>query len=223
MRICGLVAAFNEESTIVSVLEGAGPFLEEIVVVDDGSVDQTAALAEGAGARVIGHRANEGKGVAVRTGLSYVLRQDFTHVLFIDADLQHNPSDIRLLIDKARDGVGDFVLAERVFDKESMPRSRYYANTIGSRVMSTLTATPLRDSQSGFRLIKSDLLRPLTLTARRYEIEAEILVKLVRRGARIERVAVASTYGGARSKMRPIRDVFRICMLTMHYRYFCRA
>ena len=223
MRICGLVAAFNEESTIVDVLQGARRFLEDVVVVDDGSQDQTAAVAERAGARVIRHRANEGKGVAVRTGLSFVLGQDFTHVLFIDADLQHNPSDIGLLIEKARDGVGDFVLAERVFNKESMPRSRYYANTIGSRVMSRLTATQIRDSQCGFRLIRSDLLRPLTLTARRYEIEAEILVKLVRRGAKIERVAVASTYRGARSKMRPIRDVFRICMLTMRYRYFCRA
>jgi glycosyltransferase involved in cell wall biosynthesis len=144
-------------------------------------------------------------------------------VLFIDADLQHNPSDIRLLVDRARDGVGDFVLAERAFNKESMPRSRYYANTIGSRVMSKLTATSIRDSQSGFRLIRSDLLKPLTLTARRYEIEAEILVKLVRRGAKVERVAVASNYRGARSKMRPIRDVFRICMLTMHYRFFCSA
>lgn len=223
MRICGLVAAFNEESTIVDVLQGARRFLEDVVVVDDGSQDQTAAVAERAGARVIRHRANEGKGVAVRTGLSFVLGQDFTHVLFIDADLQHNPSDIGLLIEKARDGVGDFVLAERVFNKESMPRSRYYANTIGSRVMSKLTGTPIGDSQSGFRLIRSDLLRPLTLTARRYEIEAEILVKLVRRGAKIERVAVASTYRGARSKMRPIRDVFRICMLTMRYRFFCRA
>jgi glycosyltransferase involved in cell wall biosynthesis len=218
-----LVAAFNEESTIVDVLQGARRFLDDVVVVDDGSQDQTAAVAERAGARVIRHRANEGKGVAVRTGLSFVLGQDFTHVLFIDADLQHNPSDIGLLIEKARDGVGDFVLAERVFNKESMPRSRYYANTIGSRVMSKLTGTPIRDSQSGFRLIRSDLLRPLTLTARRYEIEAEILVKLVRRGAKIEHVAVASSYRGARSKMRPIRDVFRICMLTMRYRYFCRA
>jgi len=223
LRICGLVAAFNEESTIVDVLQGARRFLEDVVVVDDGSQDQTAAVAERAGARVIRHRANEGKGVAVRTGLSFVLGQDFTHVLFIDADLQHNPSDIGLLIEKARDGVGDFVLAERVFNKESMPRSRYYANTIGSRVMSRLTGTQIRDSQCGFRLIRSDLLRPLTLTARRYEIEAEILVKLVRRGAKIERVAVASTYRGARSKMRPIRDVFRICMLTMRYRFFCRA
>ena len=223
MRICGLVAAFNEESTIVDVVLGARPFLEDIVVVDDGSQDQTAAVAQRAGARVIRHRANEGKGAAVRTGLSYVLRQDFTHVLFIDADMQHNPSDIRLLVDRARDGVGDFVLAERAFSKESMPRSRYYANTIGSRVMSRLTATPIRDSQSGFRLIRSDLLKPLTLTARRYEIEAEILVKLVRRGAKVEGVAVASTYRGTRSKMRPIRDVFRICMLTMQYRFFWRA
>jgi len=223
VKLCGLVAAYNEEPTIGAVLDQSKPYLDEIVVVDDGSDDATAALAERAGARVLRHPGNEGKGVAVRTGLAHVLKEDFTHVLFIDADLQHNPSDIPLLIEKAESSSGDFVVAERSFDKDAMPRSRYYANTIGSRVMSKLTATSIRDSQSGFRLIKSELLRPLSLTARRYEIEAEILVKLVRRGARIERVPVASTWSGTTSKMRPIRDVFRICMLTMHYRYFCRA
>ncbi|HEX9723179.1 MAG TPA: glycosyltransferase, partial [Vicinamibacteria bacterium] len=86
MRICGLVAAFNEESTIVSVVEGARPFLEAIVVVDDGSSDRTAELAERVGARVLRHGENLGKGVAVRTGLAHVLQQDFTHVLFIDGD-----------------------------------------------------------------------------------------------------------------------------------------
>lgn len=222
MKLCGLVAAYNEESTIASVIEQARPFLDDLVVVDDGSEDDTAALAQRAGARVIRHRTNQGKGLAIRTGLAHVLNEDFTHVLFIDADLQHNPSDIALLIEKAENSSGDFIVGERVFDKERMPRSRYYANTIGSLVMSKLTATSIRDSQSGFRLIKSELLRPLVLTAKRYEIEAEILVKLVRRGARLERVPVAITYRGAQSKMRPIRDVFRICMLTMRYRYFCR-
>lgn len=223
MRVCALIAAFNEESTIGSVLAGARPFVQEIVVVDDGSLDRTAALAEEAGAQVLRHRENQGKGTAVRTGLAHILRGDFTHVLFMDGDLQHDPEDIPLLLGKAESGLGEFVVAERVFDRETMPRARYYANTIGSWVMRLLTATPIRDSQSGFRLIRADLLRPLRLTARRYEIEAEILVKLVRRGARIEPVAVESKYDGARSKMRPIRDVFRICMLTMRYRYFCRA
>ncbi len=146
MKPCGLVAAYNEEPTIGTVLDQARPYLEDIVVVDDGSDDDTAALAERAGARVIRHPVNEGKGVAVRTGLAHVLKEDFTHVLFIDADLQHNPSDIPLLIEKAENGFGDFVVAERVFDKDSMPRSRYYANIIGSQVMSKLTRTSIRDS-----------------------------------------------------------------------------
>lgn len=223
MKLCGLVAAYNEEATIADVVARAKDHVADVVVVDDGSDDDTAKLAEHAGARVVRHPSNEGKGVAVRTGLAHVLNDDFTHVLFIDADLQHDPSDIPLLVDKAETGFGEFVVAERVFDKNNMPRSRYYANTIGSQVMSTLTATPIRDSQSGFRLIKADLLRPLSLTARRYEIEAEILVKLVRRGARVDRVPVTSTWSGTHSKMRPVRDVFRICMLTMHYRYLTRA
>ena len=96
MKLCGLVAAYNEEPMIATVLDQARPYLDDIVVVDDGSDDDTAALAERAGARVIRHPVNEGKGVAVRTGLAHVLKEDFTHVLFIDADLQHNRGRVRM-------------------------------------------------------------------------------------------------------------------------------
>lgn len=222
MKVVGLVVAYDEEGTVEAVVARSLAFVPEVVVVDDGSNDATALRAERAGAKVLRHASNRGKGAAIRTGLKAVLKEDFSHVLFLDADLQHRPEDIPLLLEKARAGRGDFVVAERRFDRNGMPRSRYYANTIGSAVMSRIVGRSIRDSQTGFRLIRAELLRSIALTARRYEIEAEILVKLARLGVAPESVPIEASYDGARSKMRPVRDVFRICMLTMYYRYLCR-
>jgi hypothetical protein len=101
-----------------------------------------------------------------------------------------------------------------------MPAPRFYSNVIGSRILSRFIGAPVSDSQSGFRLIRADLLRHIELTATGYEIETEILIKLARAGARLERVPVQRLqYQGARSKIRPFRDTFRTCMLALWYRY----
>ena len=221
LKVCALIAAYNEAPTIEQVVEQSREHVSAVVVVDDGSMDGTRLSAERAGAEVLRHDVNRGKGVAVRTGLEYVLPRDYTHILFMDGDLQHDPRDIPLLLERAQSGPGDFVVAEREFRKSEMPPARFYANRIGSRVMSRIIGTPIGDSQTGFRLIRSHYLRAVRLTARRYEVEAEILIKVVRQGATLDRVVVPTTYTNVRSKLRPFRDVFRICMLTMHYRFLC--
>jgi glycosyltransferase involved in cell wall biosynthesis len=218
--ICALIAAYNEERHVADVVKGATRHVSHVVVVDDGSSDATSVLAREAGATVIAHDRNLGKGCAIRTGLSDVLKQPFSHVLFLDADLQHDPAEIPVLIERVDHGIGDFVLGERDFAKDAMPPARFYSNVIGSRILSWFIGTAVTDSQSGFRLIRSDLLRRVTLTGRGYEIETEMLIMLTRAGARLERVKVARlTYQGARSHIRPFRDTFRTCMLALRYRY----
>ena len=101
-----------------------------------------------------------------------------------------------------------------------MPAARFHANVIGSAILSRFIGADVADSQSGFRLIRADLLRGVRLTATGYEIETEMLIKLVRSGAVVERVTVQRLqYEGAHSKMRPFWDTFRTCMLAVHYRY----
>ena len=220
VTICALIAAYNEERHVADVVKGTAPHVSRVVVVDDGSSDATAALARAAGAIVIAHDRNLGKGQAIRTGLAYVLEQPFSHVLLLDADLQHDPAEIPTLVERTERGIGDFVLAERDFAKHSMPPARFSSNVIGSRILSWLIGAEVADSQSGFRLIRSDLLRRVVLTGRGYEIETEMLIKLAREGARLERVRVARLdYQDAHSHMRPFRDTFRTCMLAMRYRY----
>jgi glycosyltransferase involved in cell wall biosynthesis len=220
VSICALVAAFDEEATVRQVVRGTVPHVSRVVVVDDGSTDRTAQIARDAGATVLLHERNLGKGCAIRTGLSYILEQPHTHVLFLDGDLQHDPTEIPKLVERSAKGSADFVLGEREFSREAMPPARFYSNVIGSRILSSLIGVEIADSQSGFRLIRTDLLRKVLLTATGYEIETEMLIKLTRVGARVERVGVHRLhYDGARSKMRPVRDTFRTCMLALRYRF----
>jgi glycosyltransferase involved in cell wall biosynthesis len=220
VTVCALIAAYNEASSVGDVVRGTAPHVSTVVVIDDGSTDETAVKAREAGAVVLQHERNLGKGCAVRTGLQYALGQPCSHVLLLDADLQHDPAEIPTLVRQAQQGAGDFVIGERELKKGAMPAPRFYSNVIGSRILSRFIGAPVSDSQSGFRLIRADLLRHIELTATGYEIETEILIKLARAGARLERVPVQRLqYQGARSKIRPFRDTFRTCMLALWYRY----
>jgi glycosyltransferase involved in cell wall biosynthesis len=218
--VCALIAAFNEEAHVAKVVRGAALHVSAVVVVDDGSTDATADRAQHAGATVLRHDRNRGKGAAVRTGLAHVLAGPYTHVLLLDADLQHDPAEIPRLLERVEHGVGDFVLGEREFDRDAMPAARFHSNVIGSRILTAFIGAKVTDSQSGFRVIRADLLRKLALTARGYEIETEMLIKLVRAGATLERVTLRRLqYDGAHSKIRPFRDTFRTCMLALAYRF----
>ena len=220
VTLCALIPAFNEEAHVADVVKGTAPHASPVVVVDDGSTDNTAARARDAGAIVIRHEQNRGKGCAIRTGLECVLKQDRSHVLFLDADLQHDTAEIPRLVARAEQGDGDFVIGEREFSKDAMPAARFYANVIGSAILSRFIGANVTDSQSGFRLIRADLLRRVRLTGAGYEIETEMLIKLVRAGAALERITVRRLqYEGAHSKIRPFWDTLRTCFLAVQYRY----
>ena len=221
MSVVALVAAFNESKTIGDVIRQVRSHVDHVVVVDDGSTDGTADRAAEAGAEVLRHATNLGKGAAIRTGIEPLLGRGYTHVLFLDGDLQHAPGDAPALIAAARRGDGDVVLGERPFDFQTMPRSRYYTNKISSWVISVFfIGQRVDDAQSGFRLIATSALRRLRLSGTGYEIETEMLIKLARRGARIARVPIALRYQGAPSKLRPLRDTTRTCFLAVRYRFF---
>lgn len=217
-RPAALIPAFNEEGTIASVVRGVRPHVERVIVVDDGSNDRTAAHAEAAGADVLAHGVNRGKGLAVRTGLAEVLRHDFTHVLMLDGDLQHLPAEAPRLLAAASATGADLVVGERQFKRDQMPASRYHANRLGSRALSSFMGVRVGDSQCGYRVFRTDIVRRMRLRAIGYDIETEMLVKLGRLGGRIEHVPVSAVYG-AKSKLRPVRDTTRTCFRAVYYRF----
>jgi glycosyltransferase involved in cell wall biosynthesis len=222
MRVQALVPAFNEARTIAKVVTGLFPHVAAVCVVDDGSTDGTADAARRAGADGRMNPGDRGKGTAIRSGLAHVLERDCSHVLLIDGDLQHLPEEAPILIAEAERTGADVVLGERRFDRRGMPASRYHANRIGSLALSRFLGVAVRDTQCGFRLFKADLLRSLPLTARGYDIETEMLVKLKRRGGVIASVPITAVYTGQRSKLRPVRDTTKTCFLAVYYRFLER-
>jgi glycosyltransferase involved in cell wall biosynthesis len=223
LRAVAIIPAFNEAATIQDVIRGLRQSVPHILVVDDGSTDQTAWLAREAGAEVLELGSNRGKGHAVRAAIEAVSARDFTHALMLDGDMQHLPSEARLLLDAASQTGVDAVIGERRFGRDAMPASRYHANRVGSRVLSWFVGSRFRDTQCGFRVFRVDALRGLVLRARGYEIETEMLVKLSRRGARMMTVPITAVYAGQRSKLRPVRDTTRTCFLAVYYRFIERV
>lgn len=223
MHVAALIPTFNEAHTIQEVIARLRGTVAHVLVVDDGSTDGTAELARHAGAEVREHRANRGKGEALRTGLAWLEGRDFSHVLMLDGDLQHLPEEAPLLLAAAERTGADLVLGERRFRRDSMPASRYHANRIGSRALSWFVGTRLPDTQCGFRVIRTEALRGVNLRGRGFEIETEMLVKLARRGAHVTSVPVTAVYDRQVSKLRPVRDTTRTCFLAVYYRFIERV
>jgi glycosyltransferase involved in cell wall biosynthesis len=189
-----------------------------VLVVDDGSTDRTGERAAEAGAEVLRLPENSGKGSAIRAGLAKVLASDATHVVFLDADGQHDPEDLPALLEAAEAG-DDFVIGSRMARPEETPAVRFRTNEIGSRVLTRMTGHDVEDGQSGYRVIGADLLRGLTLTARGYLIETEILLKAASHVTRFRHVPVRAIYGGP-SHYRPFRDTWVISWGAVYYKVF---
>jgi len=223
MRVAAVIPAYNEGRTVASVVEGVRRVVDRVIVVDDGSSDDTANRARAAGAEVIAHAANAGKGAAVRTGLARVIEENYTHVLLLDADMQHLPEEAGSLLAQAEQGGADVVVGERRFDRSRMPAARYHANRLGSRALSWFVGVPIQDTQCGFRVFRVDAIRTLELTASGYEIETEMLIKVRRRGGRVAAVPITAVYSDQRSKLRPIPDTTRTCFLAVYYRFLERV
>lgn len=221
MRVCALIPAYNEAGHIAEVVQGTKRHVQEVVVIDDGSRDGTAGIAETSGATCLRMPGNRGKASALRAGIEFAGRLGVSHVLTIDGDGQHRPEDIPALIEAANRTGADLVIGTRSFDRGGMPLARFYSNTIGSRIASALVGMEIRDSQSGFRLLRLDKLRSLRLRSKFYEFEMEVLIKMVRVGGSIAHAAVRTVYedGRARSKMNPVRDTVRICLWSLAFRF----
>ncbi|MFH1778784.1 MAG: glycosyltransferase family 2 protein [Candidatus Omnitrophota bacterium] len=209
MRGCVIIPAYNEEMTI-------GPVVREIrakgldcVVVNDGSSDKTRQVAEHEGAYVISHPKNYGKGTSLTDGFRYSLNRNYNYIITMDGDGQHNPDEIDNFLKVAEKGDTQIVLGNRMCNPKDMPLIRRLTNRFMSLFISSIVHQKLPDSQCGFRLIKSEVLKVIACTATKYEIESEVIIRAARAGFKIKSIPIRSIYKGEKSQIRPVADTLR--------------
>jgi glycosyltransferase involved in cell wall biosynthesis len=208
MRIAALVPAFQAEAHLGGVLArlAALPRAPEILVVDDGSTDGTAAVARDAGVRVLSLPENRGKGHALLAGFGAL--SGFDGVVTLDADGQHPPECLPAFVRAAEQGA-DLVLGVRQRSGD-MPLIRRLANGVSSGWASWLAGQPVADSQCGYRLYGRRMLERTPITPGRYEVESEVIVRAARLGFRLAAVPIPTVYSTEESQIRTLRDVPRI-------------
>jgi len=212
-RICALIPAYNAADTLAPVIQNVKKYVETVIVVDDGSVDDTLRVAQGHGARTLRHPVNKGKGEALKLGFAQAAKWGFEAVVTLDADGQHDAREIPRLIEAYRSGgSATVVLGSRVGQMPKMRKVRQFSNRFGSALISLLAGHPIEDSQTGFRLIPVEAWEDVDVRGSRFDAEAEFLVEACRRGFPLRQVRVASEVpdGTPTSHYKGIRDTLRI-------------
>lgn len=217
MKFALLIPAHNVETRIEEVLTGAGKWIADILVVDDGSTDKTADIVRRQGVRVLTGRPNRGKGYALKWGFETLLKEGPEAILTMDGDGQHDPDCLPLFLEAYRRGAGGVIIGSRMGSREQIPRLRYYPNLVGTYCLSWATGQYIPDSQSGFRLYAARGLQGLSLKADGFALETELLIKLAKKGALIASLPIPAIYGrkGQASHYRPVADTYQISIMVL--------
>src|SRR5438552_18746192 len=189
LKAAAIIPAYREEKHIGDVVRRTRQQLDHVLVVDDGSNDQTVQRAREAGAEVIVHSQNRGKGEAIKTGLRHWLDRQFTHIVVLDADGQHLPEEIdRFIAAAASAAEPSFFLGNRMNNLTGMPFIRRVVNRYMSRPISRLCGQTIPDTQCGFRMLDRQLISELLgpESVRGFDYETEMLIIASRKGFRIE-------------------------------------
>lgn len=211
-----VVPCLNEARAIGPLVRSIRHHLPVVIVVDDGSTDDTAAEARAAGADVLRHDAPRGKGASLRAGWAEARRRGFQWALALDGDGQHAPEDIPAFFAAAETRGATLVVGNRMGGAEAMPAVRRFVNRWMSARLSRVAGRDFPDSQCGFRLVRLDALGRVPLAATRFEIESEQLLAFAAAGEPIAFVPIRVIYRQERSKIHPLRDTWR------WFRWLCR-
>lgn len=218
MKTGVLIPCYNGAATIGEVVKGVLTQLTQVIVIDDGSSDSTYKEAKSAGAEVLRHSKNLGKGTALKTGFEYIKNnKQWDAVIIMDADGQHNWREIPKFIEAAQKGKAGIILGNRMDGAANMSWLRWWTNRITSRIISKIAKQNIPDSQCGYRLIKTDILRNLQLTTSRFDTESEMLIDAASKGYPINSIPVESIYRDENSHIHPIRDTLRFVRLVRSY------
>lgn len=199
MKLSIVIPAFNEEATISKVIQELKAIewvgLEnELIVIDDGSTDQTAEIAQSKGSRVIRHMINRGLGGALGTGIEAALKSGADVIVSCDADGQHSSSDIKKVADPIIGGSADVVIGSRMLHGKQMPMTRWIANHLANVVTLFLSGIKTSDSQSGLRAFSRLAASRIKISTNHFEVSSEIFDEIKRCRLRLTEVPITAIY-----------------------------
>ena len=218
-KIAAVIPAYHEEKHIGDVVWRTRQKLDDVLVVDDGSGDKPADRARAAGAQVIIHEQNRGKGETIKTGLRHWLERNVDFVVILDADGQHRPEEIDRFVAAALSAEEpELIVGNRMKDLSSMPRLRQFVNRWMSQRISAVCGQEIPDTQCGFRMLHKHLIPELLGGAARFDYESEMLIIACRKGFRIDSVPISTVYSDEVSSIHPVRDTIRFFKLMRQYK-----
>lgn len=209
MRTCVIIPTLNESKKIGQLVKDILAYNIDVVVVDDGSVDNTSPIAKESGAVVLRNEVNLGKGASLRKGFDYALANGYDAVVTMDGDGQHLPSDLPYFIRLAENSDKGILIGNRMAKTKNMPMTRIVTNKFMSWLISKVAKQRIPDTQCGFRLIRREVLEKISLSTDKYEIESEMLINSSRAGFKIESIPIQSVYADEKSQINPFRDTIR--------------
>lgn len=211
-KISVILPAFNEEISIGSMIISLKKYADKIIVVDDGSSDKTSEIAQLAGAEVIRHSSNLGKGAALKTGFKVVGDADI--IVTMDSDGQHNPDDIKKLVAPIENGEADIVNGSRYLNGngKNTPPYRRIGQTVLDKATSIGSHLDITDSQSGFRAFAIHTLPIFRFNSTNFGIESEMLIDASKTGLRIKEVEIGVRYDVDGSTKGPISHGLEVLM-----------
>jgi glycosyltransferase involved in cell wall biosynthesis len=217
MRVCVIIPAYNESNTIAGIVKDIRSRNLDVLVVDDGSVDNSAHLARDNGATVLRNTSNMGKGASLIRGFDFALKNNYDAVITMDGDGQHMVEEIPKFVTKCESSTCHIVVGNRMNNVCKMPCIRILTNRFMSWMISKVAKQRIEDTQCGFRLLKKDVLEKVKFETNKFEIESEILIKAAKEGFNIDSIPIQSVYVGEASHINPIKDTLRFIKFIFKY------
>ena len=208
VNYCAVIPVYNEADHLHNLISSLNYHLsyERIIVIDDGSSDDTPQILKESQVVSIILEENHGKGYALREGFVKALKTGCDWILTMDGDLQHSPDDVITFAVRAEEGGCDIVLGSRMEDMSTMPFQRIISNTLTSLLITLRTGQKVKDSQCGFRMIHRRVLEDIVLKYDGYMMESELLIKAGLKKYVIDSVPVQTIYNESKSAIKPFKD-----------------